>query len=74
MENKQVTGVVFLDIKEAFDMVDDTTLLKKLKRYVISTGSVGWSSNYLYGRLHAVYYKENKANCTLSTRGEDAVS
>ena len=49
MEPRKVTGVVFLDLKKAFDTVAHTILLKKL--------SIHWFKNYLTGRRQAVKYQ-----------------
>ncbi len=45
------TGVVFLDLKKAFDTVNHTVLLRKLGMYGFSDESCQWFANYLGNRL-----------------------
>ena len=61
MDNKQVTGVVFLDLKKAFDTVDHGVLLRKLHMYGLDANSVAWFNSYLSGR-----YQQTKVNGSLS--------
>ena len=43
-------GIIFLDIKKAFDSVHHSTLLSKLKHYGISGLAFKWFESYLSGR------------------------
>ena len=63
-----ITGVCMLDMSAAFDVVDHTILLQKLKLYGFDPISLAWVENYLSGRSQAVYidgafssYKEMNA-------------
>ena len=49
IDSGQVGGVVFLDLKKAFDMVDHDILLRKLCSIGISASSCKWFSSYLKG-------------------------
>ena len=52
-ENSMV-GVVMVDFKKAFDLVDHNSLLNKLKYYKISDATLKWFSSYLIGRKQKV--------------------
>ncbi len=47
MDAGRLTGVVFLDLKKAFDTVDHDILLKKLLSMNVHQDSILWFSNYL---------------------------
>ena len=49
-----LTGVIFLDLKKAFDTVDHNILLQKLHIFNLSENSITWFRNYLTGRVQAV--------------------
>ena len=42
-------GVIFLDLKKAFDTVDHIILLDKLCKYCWSLNAICWFENYLSG-------------------------
>ena len=44
------TGMVFLDLKKAFDTVNYAKLCAKLPKYGMSDGVKGWTQNYLSER------------------------
>lgn len=54
MDQGQVTGVVYLDLKKAFDTVDHKLLLTKLLRYGINGTELQWFTNYLQNRSQSV--------------------
>ena len=49
-----MVGVVMVDFKKAFDLVDHNLLLKKLKHYRLSDETLNWFSSYLLGRKQKV--------------------
>ena len=49
MDSRQLTGVVYLDLKKAFDTVDTSILLSKLEMYGIRYNELRWFNNYLTG-------------------------
>ncbi len=49
-----LTGVLFLDLKKAFDTVDHEILLKKLHKYNFSMEAVDWFRSYLINRKQLV--------------------
>ena len=54
-EEKKYTGVCLLDLSAAFDIVDHSLLLEKLKLYGFDVMSVNWIKSYLDGRQQSVY-------------------
>lgn len=47
MKNDEVTGLVFIDFRKAFDVIDHELLLKKLSIYGATPSSVAWFKSYL---------------------------
>ena len=47
MDNGKLTGVVFLDIRKAFDFIDHSILLEKVEFYVDSERELMWFKFYL---------------------------
>jgi retron-type reverse transcriptase len=50
MENGQVTGVVYLDLKKAFDTVNHRILILKLRAMGADDSSIRWFKSYLNNR------------------------
>ena len=50
MDNGKLTGVVFIDIRKAFDSIDHSILLKKLAYYIVSQVEFTWFQSYLANR------------------------
>ena len=50
IDNGLVNGVVFIDLKKAFDTIDHNILLRKLRVYGIDTISIKWFESYLLHR------------------------
>ena len=57
MDCGQLTGVVFLDLKKAFDTVDHNLLLSKLSLFGITDIELEWFSNYLHDRKQCTSIK-----------------
>ncbi len=53
IESKKGGGVLFLDLKKAFDTVDHNLLLLKLKALELKESSVSWFRSYLTGRTQS---------------------
>ena len=51
MDNGLVNGVTFLDLKKAFDTVDHTILIHKLKALGVSEFCLSWFQSYLTSRF-----------------------
>ena len=58
-----MNGVVLLDLRKAFDLIDHSILLKKLRMYKCSTNSVDWFSSYLSNR-----YQRTAVNSKISSQ------
>ena len=61
MDDGYATGVIFLDLKKAFDTVNHDILIKKLKNYGIGNNELLWFESYLNNRSQVV-----NVNSTLS--------
>ena len=54
IDEGNLVGTVFLDLKKAFDLVDHTILIHKLKLYHFDPKAVKWFTSYLSGRKQFV--------------------
>ncbi|CAB4042884.1 Hypothetical predicted protein, partial [Paramuricea clavata] len=63
MDKGNLNGVIFLDLKKAFDCVDHSILLRKLYNYGIRGKSFQWFQSYLSDRVQMC-----KVNQTLSNK------
>ena len=50
-----ISGVVFLDLSAAFDLVDSSLLIKKLEIYGLKADMIAWLKSYLTDRMQAVW-------------------
>ena len=58
-EKEQLTLGVFIDLLKAFDTVDHSILLKKLKFYGITDKNLAWFESYLSNRKQYIEIGEN---------------
>ena len=56
-EKEQFTLGVFIDLSKAFDTVDHSILLKKLKLYGITDKNLAWFESYLSNRKQYIQVK-----------------
>ena len=54
-EDGKITAVILLDMSAAFDLVDKTILVEKLKLYGLDEHAASWVENYMSGRSQQVY-------------------
>src|SRR5436190_4480227 len=52
----KIIGVIFLDLRRAFEIVNRQILLKKLIRFGIKGAVLGWFENYLINRTQRVKF------------------
>ena len=58
--NKEwLNGVIFFDLKKAFDTIDHDILLVKLSRYGVLENELKWFISYLSGRKQFCYVNGN---------------
>ena len=71
-----VNGVVLLDLRKAFDIVNHTILLHKLAIYGCSQQSMRWFSSYLSERKQFVLFKGKQSEQSEITTGvpQDSIS
>jgi len=62
INNSEVVGVVFLDIKKAFDLVNHNILLKKLSLYTANSPFISLFESYLEVRSQSVYVNGEYSN------------
>ena len=62
LDNDRVSGMVSIDYRKAFDMIDHTLLLKKLEVYGLSTETLQWFTSYLRNRRQLVKLGDKHSN------------
>ena len=62
LDNDCVSGMVLIDYRKAFDMIDHTLLLKKLEVYGLSTETLQWFTSYLTNRRQLVKLGDKQSN------------
>ncbi len=69
IEQGYLNGVVFVDLRKAFDLVDTQILLQKLKIYQCNNNSLEWFKSYLQNRKQCVSFKGSVSNTKPTTHG-----
>ena len=69
MDNGELVGIVLVDFKKAFDLVDHQILFSKLKLYGISSEALMWFDTYLTNRRQLVSLNNCKSDFEKVTCG-----
>ena len=69
IENKQLTGVAFVDLRKAFDTVDHELLISKLISIGCSEESVKWFKSYLSDREQITNFKGKTSHSLIIKMG-----
>lgn len=57
LDKNHINGMVLVDYKKAFDMVDHVTLLSKLKANQLDRSTLLWFKSYINNRIQLVSFK-----------------
>ena len=68
IDEGEVVGAIFYDLKKAFDIVNHELLIKKLDIYKFDMVTLNWMNSYLSGRKQCIVNKINPL-CILSRLG-----
>ena len=61
IENSKMVGVMLVDFKKAFDLVDHQILIKKLEIYGLKADTLLWFNTYLSNRKQQVAINNSKS-------------
>ena len=69
LDEDKLSGMVFVDFRKAFDVVDHHLLLTKLCLYRVSDPSLSWFESYLSGRQQFVSIDGQRSDSTYQAEG-----
>ena len=69
MDNDEVTAMIFVDFRKAFDVVDHQLLLTKLKLYRVSDSALSWFTSYVTNRSQFVTIERQRSDCLSIKQG-----
>ena len=69
LDNNHVCGMVLVDYRKAFDMVDHKLLLRKLELYGIANRELAWCHSYLLDRKQVVRVNGSESSEALMLHG-----
>ena len=73
-DNNRVCGMVLVDYRKAFDMVDHELLLRKLELYGVVNRELAWCHSYLLDRKQMVRVNGSESSEALTLHGVPQVS
>ena len=69
LDNDRVSGMVLVDYRKAFDMIDHTLLLKKLEVYGLRRDSLQWFTSYLKDKRQFVKLGDKQSSVAIVRHG-----
>lgn len=69
MDRKEITALVLLDLSKAFDSIDHSLLLTKLRSLGVSSSAADWFNSYLTGRSQNVRIGSTLSESRHTTHG-----
>lgn len=69
LDDDRVNGLILVDYRKAFDMVDHTILMEKLKAYGVVGNSLSWFHSYLQDRHQLVTVAGTESDYALIKHG-----
>ena len=69
LDNDRVSGMVLVDYRKAFDMIDHILLLQKLEVYGLSRDSLQWFTSYLKERRQLVKLGDKQSSVAIVRHG-----